>query len=130
MTTPFGKLRVSKLIKACAEADVTGVISALGKCSSEAETENTLLERDSWAGSTALHWAAYAGSAPIVTALLAAKANPATTNTRDSALPLHLAARYNKTTDVIEVLASAAPHLVNSANTRGNTPLHETAYEG
>ena len=45
-------------------------------------------------------------------------------------LPLHLAARYNQSSEALEELVRAAPGTMNAVNSRGNTPLHETAYEG
>ena len=125
---PFGHLRVSRLIKACAEGNVAIVASSLAALPNIQQVLEE--DTDDWAGSTALHWAAYSGSAPIVTSLLAAKANPEQPNSRDRALPLHLAARYNGNTEALSVLCAAAPHTVNVTNARGNTPLHETAYEG
>ena len=88
------------------------------------------VDRDDWAGSTPLHWAAYAGAAPVVELLLAHRAEPAVPNRIERALPIHLAARYNRSTEALELLAKAAPELVDAPSARGNTPLHETAYEG
>lgn len=129
MTGPFGNLRVTPLIRACAEGDLSTVTKELSGLS-RAELWRVLSDTDDWAGSTALHWAAYAGSAPIVVALLRADADPESRNTRDEALPLHLAARYNQSSEALEELVRAAPGTMNAVNSRGNTPLHETAYEG
>ena len=77
---PFGRLRVSRLVKACAEGDVPAAARELANLT---DTESALAtDADDWAGSGPLHWAAFAGSAPIVSALLAAKARPETTNLR------------------------------------------------
>ena len=130
MQGPFGTLLVTPLIVACAEADEDAVHRELERTRSQKTLHSALRDTDDWAGSTPLHWAAYAGSAPIVRALLDVQADPTARNTRDSALPLHLAARYNKTSEVIELLADAAPPTVNAVSARGNTPLHETCYQG
>ena len=80
MVLPLGRLRVSRLIKACAEGDVPAAARELANLE---YTESSLADdADDWAGSTPLHWAAYAGSAPIVSALLAAKADPEQPNAR------------------------------------------------
>lgn len=124
---PFGKMRIAPLLRACSVGDVDTVVTELASYSKE----QLSTERDSWAGSTALHWAAYAGHADIVRLLLDAQADPTATNLRDRAVPLHLAARYNVNTAALEMLVRAAPEAtLNRPNTKGNTPLHEAAYEG
>ena len=83
------------------------------------------------AGSSCLHWAAYAGNAEVIKALLSQKADPSQSNQRDKALPLHLAARYNRDGECIKLLCDSSPsELIDTTNANGNTPLHEAAYEG
>ena len=122
----FGHIQMTSLIQACAEGNYDAVTKELEGLDAAAVN----FDRDNWAGSTALHWAAYTGLAAIVSVLLAAKADPTLQNARYSEIPLHLAARYNRSTAVIEMLALAAPDTLDMTNSKGNTPLHEAAYEG
>lgn len=124
---PFGQISMSSLIQACAEGNLDGVEGALAALDSP---EMINQDRDAWAGSTAIHWAAYTGNAAVVNALLCAKADPRLTNKRYTEVALHLAARYNRTTAVVGLLVEAAPDSIELQNAKGNTPLHEAAYEG
>lgn len=103
--TPFGILQMTRLLKACAEGSLERVVHALEHLESGGgDLEEALVESDDWAGSTALHWAAYSGNARVVAELIGRRASPEERNARDNALPLHLAARYNNTsTDALEV---------------------------
>ena len=123
---PFGKIRMTPLMRACAEGDLDAAREEVGRVSKSALTSDI----DDWAGSTALHWAAYRGHHEIVRLLLDHGADALVRNRRDQATPLHLAARYNKLPAALEMLATAAPKTLNIPNAKGNTPLHEASYEG
>ena len=91
----IGDIPMTRLMKACAKDSLDVVLALL----SDLEQENMsvltaeLHAKDSWAGSSPLHWAAFSGNAAIARALLDAGANPLATNDRDESLPMHLAAR-------------------------------------
>ena len=81
---PFGRIRMTLLIKACAEGDLNAVLHA----AKDMPPSALLKDRDDWAGSSALHWAAYSGHAGIVQLLLERLADPRLPNLRDRALPV------------------------------------------
>ena len=127
----IGDIPMTRLMKACAKDSLDVVLALL----SDLEQENMsvltaeLHAKDSWAGSSPLHWAAFSGNAAIARALLDAGANPLATNDRDESLPMHLAARYGAAA-VIEALAEHAPSSLLVKRKGGFTPLHEAAAEG
>ena len=126
---PFGELRVTPLMKACADGDLELVHRILEKIDRDV-LPSELSAVDHWAESSCLHWAAYSGNAAIVEELLALRADPSQRNKRGHALPLHLAARYNHSGRVIRLLCRQSPaELLDAANAHGNTALHEACYE-
>ena len=85
---------------------------------------------DDWAGSSPLHWAAFAATGTAcVRLLIAEKAQVEVTNARDASCPLHLAARYGRT-ETAKVLVTEGGANVDAANNLGNTPLHEGSFQG
>ena len=126
---PFGELRVTPLMKACADGDLELVHRILEEIDRDVLPAE-LSAVDHWAESSCLHWAAYSGNAAIVEELLALRADPSQRNKRGHALPLHLAARYNHSGRVIRLLCRQSPaELLDAANAHGNTALHEACYE-
>ena len=156
---PFGRVGMTELLAACCHGDVRRAQQRLMAAKAEggdALVATELAATDDWAGSSALHWAAYAGNAKLIKLLIDSGAQVDAVNTRDQSTPLHLAARYGRH-EAVAVLASAdqcafrpAGHptlgLVDSAfapastplpfarsstihtrNDMGNTPLHESA---
>ena len=127
---PFGVLKVTPLMKACAEGDHAAALAELEQVPPEQLCEELLFGDDHF-GSTPLHWASYSGNADIVAALLSRRADPTVHNRLGKALPLHLAARYlSGSASVVSMLCKAAPETVSASNAENDTPLHESAYEG
>ncbi|KAL1515443.1 hypothetical protein AB1Y20_002069 [Prymnesium parvum] len=129
---PFGTLQMTELLAACANGEaerVANIIQLTRSTHGEEGLKVELESTDDWAGSAALHWAAYSGKVEVVRLVVAAGAKHDATNSRDASTPLHLAARYGKA-PVVKELAEAAPHMVAVKNDMGNTPLHEAAYQG
>ena len=93
---PFGNLRMTALLEACARAKEQEVMEALAAASAAGGLELELSTVDDWAGSSPLHWAAYAGSAESIDVLVKYGAVPSVTNAIDGSQPLHLAARYGR----------------------------------
>ena len=89
---PFGRIRMTLLIKACAEGDLNAVLHA----AKDMPPSALLKDRDDWAGSSALHWAAYSGHAGIVQLLLERLADPRLPNLRDRALPVRPRANHTQ----------------------------------
>ena len=133
-TMPFGDLSMTVLMHACATGNSERVRQCLESLRGEAQREALEIElkaADDWAGSTPLHWAAFAGNAHVVEMLLDVGADVAAHNQRDGSLPIHLAARYGKTAALVALADDAnGRKCVNAINHLGNTPLHECAYEG
>lgn len=123
---PFGMLRMTNLLEACARgegdrvaAELEHIFGAGGRQAVDLE----LVATDDWAASSPLHWAAYAGSAACIDLLVEANADPSLVNQRDQSQPLHLAARYGHPAAAQALLDRSAD--VDAVNQRGNTPLHE-----
>ena len=94
---PFGDLSMTVLMHACATGNRERERQCLQDLRGEENREALELEltaADDWAGSTPLHWAAFAGNARVVELLLEAGAKVDAANQRDASLPIHLAARY------------------------------------
>ena len=128
----IGDIPMTRLMKACAKDQlevVQAVLSDLLQQDNISVLAAELQAKDSWAGSSPLHWAAFSGNPAIARALLDAGANPLATNDRDQSLPIHLAARYDRS-EVIEALAEHAPSSLLVKRKGGFTPLHEAAAEG
>src|SRR5580765_6592143 len=79
-------------------------------------------------GVTALHWAARHGDADMVTALVAAGANPRATTQFGSYTPLHLAAERGSAAIATALVAAGAP--VDARTNTGATPLMFAAAAG
>ena len=79
-------------------------------------------------GVTALHWAARHGDADLVTALVAAGANPRATTLFGSYTPLHLAAERGSAAIAKALVAAGAP--VDARTNTGATPLMLAAAAG
>ena len=123
---PFGMLRMTDLLEACARGEEERVAAALEHILADGGREALgmeLVATDDWAASSPLHWAAYAGSAACIDLLVEASADPSVVNERDLSQPLHLAARYGHPAAAQALLDRSAD--VNAVNQRGNTPLHE-----
>ena len=129
---PFGDLSMTFLMHACATGNTERVRQYLEPLKKDPEAlEQELAAADDWAGSTPLHWAAFAGNARVVEMLLEVGAKVNQHNQRDASLPIHLAARYGKTACLIALADhSLGRACVNTCNKLGNTALHECAYEG
>lgn len=76
---PFGNLRVTPLMKACAAGDVDEALKEL-EAIDPTELASELSAGDDWAGSSPLHWASYAGNPHIVAALLEKRADASLVN--------------------------------------------------
>ena len=131
-TMPFGDLAMTTLMHACATGSFEKVRASLDSFHSQPEAlALELAAVDDWAGSSPLHWAAYSGDARIIQALLNVGAKVDVSNQRDGSLAVHLAARYGKVDALVALVDSPAGRLsVNAPNRKGDTPLHECAYEG
>ena len=120
-------LQMTGLLEACArgfDGDVGQVIEQIrGDESGQDALDVELATVDDWAGSSPLHWAAYADSAESVRMLLEVNADPEMINNIDGSTPLHLAGRYGSAAATEELLAGGAS--LQAFNVRGNTPLHE-----
>ena len=126
LSLPFGDVRMTRLLKACAVGDVETVGTELERLSRNTEAlARELAIGDDWAGSSALHWAAYGGVAACVEMVLDKQADVYSRNKREGALPIHLAARYGNT-EILASLVDAAPDTLLARNVRGRTPLHES----
>ena len=125
----IGYVEMTKLCKACCRGNVEIVKSGLETATANGTLDEELEFRDAWAGSTPLHWAAFSGSAEIISLLLDEGADFEASNKRDASLPVHLAARYNKVATLTK-LCEVAPHTLLVLSGRGNTPLHEASVEG
>ena len=124
---PFGDLRMTALLECCARGLVQELARELEAARHAGGLSVELAVVDDWAGSSPLHWAAYAGSAEAIDMLIAVGAQPSTTNTVDGSQPLHLAARYGRPAAARALLYHGAD--VNAINNYGNTPLHEVCYK-
>ena len=122
---PFGMLQMTMLLESCARGEEARVAAELERFKGlgQAVLEAELAATDDWAGSSPLHWAAYAGSAACVHLLIDAGARHTATSLRDSSQPLHLAARFGHQAAARALLEHGAN--VDAVNTRGNTALHE-----
>ena len=122
---PFGMLQMTMLLESCARGEEARVAAELERFKGlgQAVLEAELAATDDWAGSSPLHWAAYAGSAACVHLLIDAGARHTATSLRDSSQPLHLAARFGHQAAARALLEHGAD--VDAVNTRGNTALHE-----
>ena len=122
---PFGMLQMTMLLESCARGEEARVAAELERFKGlgQAVLEAELAATDDWAGSSPLHWAAYAGSAACVHLLIDAGARHTATSLRDSSQPLHLAARFGHQAAAQALLEHGAE--VEAVNTRGNTALHE-----
>ena len=122
---PFGMLQMTMLLESCARGEEARVAAELERFKGlgQAVLEAELAATDDWAGSSPLHWAAYAGSAACVHMLIDAGARHTATSLRDSSQPLHLAARFGHQAAAQALLEHGAE--VEAVNTRGNTALHE-----
>ncbi len=131
-STQFGKVDMTPMLAACQSGNLEQVRELVqqAEAASPEDLAALLNERDTnFAGSAALHWAAFSGNADLVQYLLEAKADPRATNTRDKSHPLHLAARYGKT-EAVDVLLRRAPEMLNNTNDKGNSALIEAAAQG
>lgn len=79
-------------------------------------------------GMTALHWAALSGDAEMVSVLVYAGANVASTTRLGAYTPLHLASRDGRAEAVTLLLEAGSD--ANAATTTGATPLHLAAAGG
>ena len=127
-----GKMEMSALMHACFLGDLTAAQQAFKDI--ERRGHRTLLEaelrrRDSWAGSTPLHWAAYSGNVALIEELLCRGADVNEANNRDQSLPIHLAARFGRA-DAVYALVRKEVSQLAITNSLGSTPLHEAAFEG
>ena len=132
ISAAIGDVQMTRLSKACCRGILDVVKEELKAASSSNDPDRLAQElsaQDDWAGSTPLHWAAFSGNMTIVQLLLDANADPTVRNTRDSSMPIHLAARYNRS-QALASLAEAAPHTLLEMSGRHNTPLHESSIEG
>ena len=122
---PFGMLQMTMLLESCARGEEARVAAELERFKGlgQAVLEAELAATDDWAGSSPLHWAAYAGSAACVHLLIDAGARHTATSLRDSSQPLHLAARFGHQAAARALQEHGAD--VDAVNTRGNTALHE-----
>ena len=119
------ELQMTDLLEACARGfpgDVSEMLDSIEE-SGEAAMTAELAAVDDWAGSSPLHWAAYANAAECIQLLLAAGASTDVLNAIDASTPLHLAGRYGSASATAALLAGGAS--VDLYNVRGNTPLHE-----
>ena len=125
VSLPFGMLQMTMLLESCARGEEARVAVELERFKGlgQAVLEAELAATDDWAGSSPLHWAAYAGSAACVHMLIDAGARHTATSLRDSSQPLHLAARFGHQAAAQALLEHGAE--VEAVNTRGNTALHE-----
>ena len=73
---------------------------------------------------TPLHIASEKGNMEIVSALVKHSAKPQPT--RNGTTPIHIAVK-NRGTEVVKILLSAYPDEVDTANNKGQTPLHHAA---
>ena len=127
----FGEIQMTPIAKACADGQLERAKELLEI--EQGKGEEALMAQldavDDWAGSTPLHWAAYAGSTELVQYLLELGARHNAETRRDGSLPLHLAARYGRTA-VVELLVSQASDKADHQNRVGNSPMLEAAKQG
>ena len=135
VSKPFGKLRMSALAEACSRGSVEEVRDLLEDVMRREDAAESmaaeLKAQDDWAGSSPLHWAAFAErGAECVEMLLARGADANLPNGRDASLPIHLGARYGRLDSVKILVASPFGCEVDAPNGLGNTALHECAFQG
>ena len=117
---------MTDLLEACARgfpADVAENLEMIKDGGGDDGLKLELAATDDWAGSSPLHWAAYANSAECIELLLDAGVSPDVVNAIDRSTPLHLAGRYGSAAATEQLLAGGAS--ADLFNLRGNTPLHE-----
>ena len=117
------------LAEACSRGREDQVAWHLSRIPKDALAEE-LRAVDDWAGSTPLHWAAFAPTgAECVRLLIKAGAPVTLANGRDGSAAIHLAARYGRG-EAVKVLVTEGGCDIDIENLIGNTALHECAFQG